>query len=58
VEQDTGSGPAGTGSDADGRADPEVHVVDYSRAGSTLLPMLIIGIVLIVAGMVAVMVLF
>jgi hypothetical protein len=39
--------------------DPNVHVVDYgAESGSTLLPMLISGIVLIIVAMLGIMIFF
>jgi hypothetical protein len=57
IEHDSRSVKASEASD--GPTDPNLHVADYaSQPGSTLLPMLIAGLVLIIASMIAVVYFF
>jgi len=57
IEQDSSS--VKTSEPSNGPADPNVHVADYaSQPGSTLLPMLITVLVLIIVSMIAVVFFF
>jgi hypothetical protein len=58
MADDVHSDPQGADSQADGQAARQVYKVDYVNSGSSLLPMLISGLVLIVVAMIVVMVFF